>query len=113
MIGIDVASVSRMRGLLGRFPRAEQRFFTVAEIDHCRRHNQPARHFAGTFAAKEAVVKAARLGHVAAWARRIEITRDTTGAPAARIEGVSTPVALSISHDADTAIAVAVALPQV
>ena len=111
MIGIDVANIGRMRALLTRFPNAEQRFFTRPEIDHCRSHTDPATHFAGTFAAKEAVVKAARLGHIAAWARRIEITRDGMGAPAARIEGRTTTVALSISHEADTAIAVAVVLP--
>lgn len=108
MIGIDVANVTRMRALLTRYPNAEQRFFTDAEREHCHRHSDPARHFAGTFAAKEAVVKAARLGHIAAWAKRIEITREATGVPGVRIEGEEPTVALSISHEADTAIAVAV-----
>lgn len=111
MVGIDIASVVRMRKLLARYPRAEERFFTAAERTHCRSFTDPPRHFAGTFAAKEAVVKALRLGHIGAWIRLIEITRDPSGAPTATVRGRRHPVAVSISHEVDTAIAVAVALP--
>lgn len=111
MVGVDIASVLRMRELLARYPQAEERFFTAAERAHCRSFTDPPRHFAGTFAAKEAVVKALRLGHIAAWMKGIEIARDESGAPTATVRGRPDPVALSISHEADTAVAVAVALP--
>jgi holo-[acyl-carrier protein] synthase len=108
MIGIDIAGVGRMRALLDRFPRATERFFTEEERRHCLGHSDPATRFAGTFAAKEAVVKALRLGPIAAWTKRIEITRDRLGAPSVTVDGAPTDVVLSISHDAGLAIAVAI-----
>ena len=112
MVGVDIARVDRMRDLLARYPRAEERFFTPVERAHCRGFTDPSRHFAGTFAAKEAVVKALRLGHIGAWLRQIEIARDASGAPTATVRGRRREVALSISHEVDTAVAVAVALPE-
>lgn len=110
-VGIDVTNVARMRDLLARYPDAENRLFTVSERTHCNGFADPARHFAGTFAAKEAVVKALRLGHIAAWSRAIEIARDASGAPSVNVSGKRRRVELSISHEADTAVAIAVALP--
>ncbi|MFP5352668.1 MAG: holo-ACP synthase [Actinomycetota bacterium] len=112
-VGIDITSIPRFRDVMARYPAAEQRFFTDAERLHCRSHPDPVIHFAGTFAAKEAVVKALGLGPVRAWARRIEITRDDTGAPGARILGrdFEHAITLSISHDGDAAVAVAIRTP--
>ena len=109
-VGIDITSVSRFRAVLARFPAAEERFFSRTERHHCRSHPDPVIHFAGTFAAKEAVVKALGLGPIRAWARKIEITRDGSGAPTARVldAGLEEPVTLSISHDADVAVAIAI-----
>ena len=107
MMGIDVAGIERMREFLSDHPNAEERFFTEAERRHCRAHEDPARHFAGTFAAKEAVVKALRLGPAVAWASRIEIVRAPGGEPSARCPGVDGAIPISISHDAGVAVAVA------
>lgn len=108
-LGVDVAGIERMARLLDRFPNAERRMFTDAERAHCRSFADPARHFAGTFAAKEAVVKAAGLGSIHAWVRRIEITRSPEGSPAVTVAGheLGDDVTLSISHDSGVAIAVA------
>lgn len=110
MVGIDVTHIERIRSLMTRYPDAETRFFTARERLHCRSHTDPMVHFAGTFAAKEAVIKTLRLGRAVAWARRIEIVRDETGAPTARVldAGFSDGIMLSISHDENVAIAVAV-----
>lgn len=108
---MDIASVVRMRELLTRYPAAEERFFTPTERAHCHGFTDPPRHFAGTFAAKEAVVKALRLGHIGAWLRQIEITRNASGAPAVSLSGRRQEVALSISHEVDIAVAIVVALP--
>lgn len=112
-VGIDITSIPRFRNVMARYPAAEQRFFTDAERLHCRSHPDPVIHFAGTFAAKEAVVKALGLGPVRAWARRIEITRDDSGAPRAHILGheFEHAITLSISHDGDAAVAVAIRTP--
>jgi holo-[acyl-carrier protein] synthase len=40
-----------------------RRVFTDGEIAYCRRRRQPAIHFAGRFAAKEAAMKALGTGH--------------------------------------------------
>lgn len=113
IVGIDVAHIDRMRNLITRYPAAEERFFTARERAHCRSYADPALHFAGTFAAKEAVIKTLQLGRAVAWANRVEILRDRSGAPRATIDHGSKrrEVAISISHDANVAIAVAVATP--
>lgn len=113
IVGIDVTHIERMRSLITRYPAAEERFFTPRERAHCRSHADPALHFAGTFAAKEAVIKTLQLGRAVAWANRVEILREPSGAPNAVIGHGSErrEVAISISHDGDVAIAVAIATP--
>lgn len=67
-------------------------------------------HFAGTLAVKEAVIKAARLGPFSAWARRIEVQRDPSGAPRVQVAGEDRGrFEISISHDGLVAVAVAMA----
>jgi holo-[acyl-carrier protein] synthase len=111
MLGIDVVTVSRLRGALERSPKLEDRLFSEAERTYCRSMPEPVRHFAGTLGAKEAVIKAIRAGRLVAWARRIEISRDAAGVPSVAIDGRAAPVAVSISHDGDTAVAAAMVLP--
>ena len=107
MIGVDVVDVHRMRSVLDRSPRLAEKLFTEAERAYCTRASDPVLHFAGTFAAKEAIVKALRLPSLLSWARRIEIVRDEDGVPAAHIEGRPDTVEISISHDGPVAVAVA------
>lgn len=111
MIGVDVVDIDRLERFLERSPRLEQRLFSDAERSYCHAKGRPARHLAGTLAAKEAVIKAVRLGPLVAWARRIEISREASGAPSVAIDGQVTPVSISISHDGGTAVAVAMIQP--
>lgn len=111
MVGIDVVDIERLRAALARCPRLEERLFTKEERLYCRRVADPVRSLAGTLAAKEAAIKTLRLGSLAAWARRIEISRDRESVPTARIEGVDCDVQISISHDGGVAVAVALSLP--
>jgi holo-[acyl-carrier protein] synthase len=101
MVGTDVVDIERIRRVLERAPGIEARLFTRAELDHCNRKPDPVVSLAGTLAAKEAVMKAAGLSSLPAWARRIEIKRSPEGAP--EVEGF----ALSISHDGGIAVAIA------
>ena len=112
MLGVDVVGVERLRVALERSPGLEARLFTEQERSYCRGHRDRAVSFAGTLAAKEAVIKACRLGPLAAWARRIEIERAPSGVPYARIslEGAQQEVEVSISHDAGIAVAIAMRL---
>jgi holo-[acyl-carrier protein] synthase len=112
MIGVDLIDVVRLRAALERSPGLEKRLFSTSERGYCRARPDPARHFAGTLAAKEAVIKAARLGPLVAWARRIEINHDESGAPRASVDGDAAPVSVSISHDGGLAIAAAMMLPE-
>lgn len=105
--GIDIVGIERFRRLIERKPNFLARFFTPAELEYGSRAPEPVTRLAGTFAAKEAVMKALGLTPAPAWSRRIEILRDASGAPHARVG--SRRVAVSISHDGG--LAVALALP--
>ena len=107
MIGIDVVDVARLRTALERSPKLEARLFTPAERAYCRSRRNRVQHLAGTLAAKEAVIKALRLGPLPAWAQRIEVRRSSDGVPSAVVAGTEVPV--SISHDGPVAVAVALA----
>lgn len=110
MIGIDAVDIERLRVVMDRSKRTQARLFTRAERNYCEGRGDPVRHYAGTLAAKEAVIKAAGLGSLAAWGRRIEVRRDSQGAPEVRVRGIRhSRFDLSISHDGSVAVAVAVA----
>lgn len=113
MVGVDVVDIERLRRAMGGQPRLEERLFTAEERAFCRAKADPVVHFAGTLAAKEAVIKALRLGSLAVWGARVEIVRDATGRPTAGLRGSRPPsgVELSISHDGGVAVAVALARP--
>ena len=109
MIGVDVVHVPRLRALLDRAPRFVDRYFTPEERHHAMQFSDPVVHLAGTFAAKEAVLKSTRAGPPVAYARRVELLRDADGAPYARLG--RRRIAVSITHDGDVAIAVAIVTP--
>lgn len=114
MIGIDAVDVERLRAVMERSRGTERRLFTPAESTYCRARPDPVVHFAGTLAVKEAVIKAARLGPLSAWARRIEVQRDPTGAPRVHVAGEDRAhFEISISHDGPVAVAVAMAVGSV
>ena len=88
MIGIDVVDVARLAAALERMPSLEARLFTEAERAYCNGKTDPVTRFAGTMAAKEAVIKASatrppqRVGeahrdHTGAWWRTVRARRGT------------------------------------
>ncbi|MFN2569069.1 MAG: 4'-phosphopantetheinyl transferase superfamily protein, partial [Candidatus Dormibacteria bacterium] len=106
-VGIDIASVGRVMGLVEREPRFAQRVFSESERRDC---GANPRRWASRWAAKEAVRKLAGGGGLRLPAfREVEVSLDAQGAPRARVRGWTTPVALSLSHEGDWAVAVAVA----
>jgi holo-[acyl-carrier protein] synthase len=113
LLGIDVVDIERLRASLERSPRLERRLFTDLELAYCRGTADPVVSFAGTLAAKEAVIKALRLGPLVAWALRVEISRADSGAPSASVQlGTASPaIEVSIAHDAGVAVAAAFAWP--
>jgi holo-[acyl-carrier protein] synthase len=115
-LGIDVIRVARIRNALDRFgERFSRRVLTEAERGYVR--NRPET-FAGRWAAKEAVSKVLGLGVRGIGWRDIEVERLPTGQPAVRLHGRAAAraaqlgmgrIALSITHESDYALAIAVA----
>lgn len=113
-LGIDIVKVERIRVALERFgARFSARVLTAAERRYVRDRPET---FAGRWAAKEAVSKVLGLGVRGIGWRDIEIERMPTGQPAVRLHGRAAGradqlgmarIALSITHEADYAVAIA------
>jgi holo-[acyl-carrier protein] synthase len=113
-LGIDIIKVERIRQTLERFgERFSARILTPAERRYVR--DRPTT-MAGRWAAKEAVSKVLGLGVRGIGWREIEIERLPTGQPAVRLAGRAAArasqlgmdrIAVSISHEADYAVAIA------
>ncbi|MCX6735956.1 MAG: holo-ACP synthase [Candidatus Parcubacteria bacterium] len=107
-IGIDIVEVKRFASFK---KKGEDRFlsnnFTEKELEYCFSFSDSSVHLAGTFAGKEAVWKA--LGKTDILQSLFEIRRDTSGCPTVWIKNrQQKTILLSISHTADTAVAVAI-----
>jgi holo-[acyl-carrier protein] synthase len=108
-IGIDLASVTRFRGLLTASKKhLLRKLFTSVELTYAKRHKDPAMHLAGIFAAKEAASKALGTGTYPYLV--LEVRHRADGAPQLWIDDKRTSVAISITHEGDVAAAVAVVL---
>ena len=113
-LGIDIIKVDRIRAALERFgERFSRRVLTTSEQRYVRGRPET---FAGRWAAKEAASKVLGLGVRGIGWRDIEIDRLPTGAPAIRLHGRAaaradqlgmTRIAVSITHEADYAVAIA------
>lgn len=113
-LGIDIIKVERIRASLERFgDRFSNRVLTSNEQRYVRGR---AETMAGRWAAKEAVSKVLGLGVRGIGWRDIEIERLPTGQPAVRLHGRAQAraeqlgmgrIAVTISHEADYAVAMA------
>jgi holo-[acyl-carrier protein] synthase len=113
-LGIDIIKVDRIKAALERFgARFSNRVLTPAERGYVRDRPET---FAGRWAAKEAVSKVLGLGVRGIGWRDIEIQRLPTGQPAVRLHGRAAAraeqlgmarIAVSITHEADYAVAIA------
>ena len=88
------------------------KLFTTSELDYCFGQTHPSNSLAGKFAAKEAVIKilinqGINLTHL----KEIEILNDANGKPfvnSSLLEDINTKLKISISHDGNSAIAIAI-----
>jgi holo-[acyl-carrier protein] synthase len=113
-VGIDLIEIDRVARALARHGgRFAERCFTPAEREYCDGKANPAQHYAGRFAAKEAVGKALGSGVPFTW-REIEIAGP--GKPRVILSGSSArralelgagAIELSITHSRTLAAAVA------
>lgn len=116
--GIDIIEISRIDRAVNRSSRFLDRVFTDREISYFKETGNKPCHIAGTFAAKEAVLKALGTGLKEMSWKDIEITRDSMGKPSVTLYKNAEIIALSIgirqihisiSHGRDHAIAGAIA----
>ncbi|HXA28962.1 MAG TPA: NAD(P)H-hydrate dehydratase [Candidatus Angelobacter sp.] len=109
-IGVDVATVSRIVAVAERRAKFMRRIYTERERIRCEGH--PER-LATRWAAKEAVKKL--LGSLGEYPlplyKEIEVVNRRGGAPTALVRGVDRGIALTLSHERNLAVAVAVLVP--
>jgi len=87
-LGLDATEIDRIAETIERYgERFLRRIFTDGEIAYCTRRREPAIHFAGRFAAKEAAMKALGTGHSQGvlW-RDVEVVRHG-GPPSLQLHG--------------------------
>lgn len=110
-VGVDIVDIARFERALERTPKLGQRLFVDAERD------LPVSSLAGRFAAKEALIKAFGTSGSMSF-HDMEVVTNELGAPSFSLTGAATELAtskgvtsvhLSISHDANAAIAFVVA----
>jgi holo-[acyl-carrier protein] synthase len=115
-LGNDIIEISRIRQSIERHgAHFLDRLFSQQEQDFCYKYQDPVPHFAGRFAAKEAIAKAlgTGFGEHLAW-HDIEIINDKLGKPIVHLSaGLKSRLGnlhihVSISHSTDYATAVAI-----
>ena len=120
-IGTDIVECLRIAQMIERHGELFiNRVYTDHEIEYCSRRKAATQHYAGRWAAKEAVLKALGTG----WARGIswrdvEVFSEKGGKPSIRLDGTAQEVSrrlgissmlISISHCRSHATAYALAL---
>jgi holo-[acyl-carrier protein] synthase len=123
--GVDLVELERFREVFSRHPSFAQDLFTDAERAYCESRRDSSVHFAGRFAAKEAVLKALGIGittGIDRAFREVEVSRTGSGKPMLHLHGwVATlsdrlrvrQATVSISHSADYVIATVILLSHV
>ena len=114
-VGVDLIEIARVRDALERHGDGfRERCFTPGEREYCESKANPAQHYAGRFAAKEAVGKALGSGVYFTW-KEIEIRGRPkpgvvlSGRTAAFAKKVGAgQIELSMTHSRELAAAVAV-----
>jgi len=119
-VGVDIVEVDRVRRLIVRHgERFLRRVFTDQEVQYCQRAVHSAQRFATRFAAKEAVLKALGVGWQKGVSfREVEVRINKLGAPSVELGGRALEISrslsverlfISLSHDRNYAVALAVA----
>ncbi|MEY4040353.1 MAG: hypothetical protein RLZZ52_1221 [Actinomycetota bacterium] len=110
-VGVDIVDIARFTRALERTPKLSERLFTEVE------RTLPVASLAGRFAAKEALIKAFGGSGSMTW-HEMAVVKDELGKPSFELSGAAAEMAsskgvssvqLSISHDANAAVAFVVA----
>ncbi|MFO1041229.1 MAG: holo-ACP synthase [Planctomycetaceae bacterium] len=120
-IGTDIVEVERIQKMMSDHgDHFLERVFTAAEIAHCQPRREAAQHFAGRWAAKEAVMKALGTGFTpeVGWTD-IEILTLSSGQPYVVMHGTARTysenkgigtILITLSHTKTYATATAIGL---
>jgi holo-[acyl-carrier protein] synthase len=93
-VGVDLVDLDRFRRVLDRTPGVVRRLFTDEEQRYATAKPDPTERYAARFAAKEAVLKALRIGVFHVPLTDIEVVRDDeSGAPSIVLHGRAEAVA--------------------
>ena len=112
-IGTDIVAVSRIENIIQQYSdRFKKHIFTYNEKSYCDLKPNPSIHYAGSFAAKEAVKKALYSSGVTNSINfiDIEITSSVSGVPKVKLSNIDLDnvlVKISISHTGEFATAFA------
>ncbi|MEI6293414.1 MAG: holo-ACP synthase [Methanomicrobiales archaeon] len=109
-IGTDIEEIQRFRNCnSAAFVAFLAKIFSKSECDYCQSKDDPAPHFAGRFAGKEAVIKAlSSLNIKNIWYPDIEILNNNYGVPYVKINTEKTEkllIKISLSHSPDLVLA--------
>ncbi len=119
-LGTDIVEIPRIASMLERHGDSFlSRTYSPEEIEYCASKKNAAQHFAGRWAAKEAVMKSFGTGFVKGihWTE-IEVVAQPSGRPVIRLSAATAEFAarmgiskihLSISHGKEYAVATALA----
>ena len=122
-IGTDIVECARIESMIEKHQNLFiDRVFTPVEIEYCSKRKAAVQHYAGRWAAKEAILKSLGTG----WAKGIawtdiEVRNEMGGQPKVRLGGGAreicekkgiTEILISISHCAQFATAYATALTE-
>lgn len=117
MIGVDIVEVARIKQAIEKQGQLFlNRIFTQNEQVYCNKFKSKEAQYAGRFAAKEAVAKLIQQGPKDFWLD-IEVIKNEHGAPLIQLSDrlarlYPHTIALSISHEKNYAVAVAIKVCQ-
>lgn len=119
-VGIDLVEIERIERAVARSNHFVRRVFSPSEIHYCTYSRRPSVHYAGIFAAHEAVLKALGTGFGdGVGLLDVEITHNHLGKPVVTLHNRAQEVAeeqgiidvqISVSNTHDLAVAHAVAI---
>ncbi|MDF2839640.1 MAG: acpS [Clostridia bacterium] len=117
-IGTDIIEIDRLKKAIKRNPKILNRLFTDYEIEYFKSRSMNVQHIAGSFSAKEAVVKSLGTGISGFCWKDVELLRGSSGKPMVKLYNNAKKLAaknkigiifISISHSQSHAMATAVA----
>jgi len=105
-VGVDVINIKRFKKIVKNNPKILERILTKKELEIFKDYKDPLIHYAGRFSLKEAIIKAGKNYLNIRTFKDIEILKKENGEPL--LTKPDKNIFISISHDGDYIISVAV-----